>query len=128
MNRIRSREVAMEILYQMEIQKSYEIEKMLSHYEESLDTTYIKDVLNQWLTHKEDIEAQIVTHLQGWKVDRIAKIDLSILRLGITEMMYDASIPEKVSINEAVNLAKKYVDEKSGKFINGVLSNFANKE
>jgi len=128
MNRIRSREVAMEILYQMEIQKSYEIDKMLSHYEEILDVDYIKDVLNQWLSHKEDIENQIVTHLQGWKVDRIAKIDLSILRLGITEMMYDESIPKKVSINEAVNLAKKYVDEKSGKFINGVLSNFANKE
>lgn len=128
MNRIRSREVAMEILYQMEIQKSYDIDKMLSHYEEILDVDYIKDVLNQWLSHKEDIENQIVTHLQGWKVDRIAKIDLSILRLGITEMMYDESIPKKVSINEAVNLAKKYVDEKSGKFINGVLSNFANKE
>lgn len=128
MNRIRSREVAMEILYQMEIQKSYEIDKMLSHYEEILDVDYIKAVLNQWLSHKEDIENQIVTHLQGWKVDRIAKIDLSILRLGITEMMYDESIPKKVSINEAVNLAKKYVDEKSGKFINGVLSNFANKE
>lgn len=128
MNRIRSREVAMEILYQMEIQKSYEIDKMLSHYEEILDVDYIKDILNQWISHKEDIENQIVTHLQGWKVDRIAKIDLSILRLGITEMMYDESIPKKVSINEAVNLAKKYVDEKSGKFINGVLSNFANKE
>jgi N utilization substance protein B len=128
MNRIRSREVAMEILYQMEIQKSYEIDKMLSHYEESLDIDYIKVVLNLWLDHKDEIENKIIEHLKGWKLDRIAKIDLSILRLGITEILYDDGIPVKVSINEAVNLAKKYVDEKSGKFINGVLSHFADKE
>lgn len=128
MNRIRSREVAMEILYQMEIQKSYEIERMLAYYEETLDLDYIKEVLTLWLSHKEVIEGKIMEHLQGWKLDRIAKIDLSILRLGITEILYDDTIPVKVSINEAVNLAKKYVDEKSGKFINGVLSHFADKE
>lgn len=128
MNRIRSREVAMEILYQMEIQKSYEIDKMLAYYDETLDLEYIKEVLNLWLDHKEEIEANITEHLKGWKLDRIAKIDLSILRLGITEILYDNAIPVKVSINEAVNLAKKYVDEKSGKFINGVLSHFADKE
>lgn len=128
MNRIRSREVAMEIIYQMEIQKEYDVDKLLSHYEEVLDGVYIRNVLGLWLEHKDEIEAKIMEHLQGWKLDRIAKIDLSILRLGITEMMYDTSIPVKVSINEAVNLAKKYVDEKSGKFVNGVLSHFANKE
>lgn len=128
MNRIRSREVAMEILYQMEIQKTYEIEKMLSYYEESLDVEYIKVVLTLWIEHKDEIESKIIDHLKGWKLDRIAKIDLSILRLGITEILFDDGIPVKVSINEAVNLAKKYVDEKSGKFINGVLSHFADKE
>lgn len=128
MNRIRSREVAMEVIYQMEIQKEYEIERILSHYEEILDDVYIKSILNLWLENREEIESKITGHLQGWKLDRIAKIDLAILRLGLTEILYDDSIPVKVSINEAVNLAKKYVDEKSGKFINGVLSHFADKE
>lgn len=128
MNRIRSREVAMEIIYQMEIQREYDVDKLLSHYEEVLDDAYIRNVLGLWLANKDDIEAKIMEHLQGWKLDRIAKIDLSILRLGITEIIYDKSIPVKVSINEAVNLAKKYVDDKSGKFVNGVLSHFANKE
>jgi len=128
MNRIRSREVTMEIIYQMEIQQEYNIEKFLSHYDEILDKAYIKQTLELWITNKEEVEANIIGHLQGWKLDRLAKIDLSILRLGITEILYDKSIPVKVSINEAVNLAKKYVDEKSGKFINGVLSHFANKE
>lgn len=128
MNRIRSREVTMEIIYQMEIQKEYDIQKFLSHYDEILDAAYIKSTLELWIANKDEIEAKILEHLQGWKLDRLAKIDLSILRLGITEILYDESIPVKVSINEAVNLAKKYVDEKSGKFINGVLSHFANKE
>lgn len=128
MNRIRSREVTMEIIYQMEIQQEYDIQKFLSHYDEILDTAYIKKTLELWIANKDEIESKILEHLQGWKLDRLAKIDLSILRLGITEILYDESIPVKVSINEAVNLAKKYVDEKSGKFINGVLSHFANKE
>ncbi len=128
MNRIRSREVAMELLYQMEIQKEYSLDKLFSHYEEVLDEDYIRSILNLWLEHREEIEGKITGHLKGWKLDRLAKIDLAILRLGITEMLYDDSIPQKVSINEAVNLAKKYVDDKSGKFINGVLSHFADKE
>jgi len=118
----------MEIIYQMEIQQEYDIEKFMSHYDEILDKSYIKKTLELWIAHQEEIEAKILEHLQGWKLDRLAKIDLSILRLGITEILYDESIPVKVSINEAVNLAKKYVDEKSGKFINGVLSHFATKE
>ncbi len=128
MNRIRSREVAMEVIYQMEIQKEYEIENILRHYDEVLDETYIRSVLTLWLENREEVESKITEHLKGWKLDRLAKIDLAILRLGLTEILYDESIPIKVSINEAVNLAKKYVDEKSGKFINGVLSHFADKE
>ncbi|MCD4715093.1 MAG: transcription antitermination factor NusB [Clostridiales bacterium] len=131
MNRARSREVVMEIMYQMEIHKTYEMddmEKFLVHYEEVLDLPYIHRLVELWLTHRSDVEGKITEHLKGWKLDRIAKIDLAILRLGITELIYADDIPRKVSINEAVNLAKKYVDEKSGKFVNGVLSHFAEEE
>lgn len=131
MNRARSREVVMEIMYQMEIHKTYEMddmEKFLVHYEEVLDLTYIHRLVELWLTHRSEVEGKITEHLKGWKLDRIAKIDLAILRLGITELIYADDIPRKVSINEAVNLAKKYVDEKSGKFVNGVLSHFAEEE
>lgn len=131
MNRARSREVVMEIMYQMEIHKIYEMddmEKFLVHYEEVLDLPYIHRLVELWLTNRVEVEAKITEHLKGWKLDRIAKIDLAILRLGITELIYADDIPRKVSINEAVNLAKKYVDEKSGKFVNGVLSHFAEEE
>ncbi len=129
MNRVRSREVVMELIYQSEIQKTYDmafVKQMLNHYErEILDLEYIEDLLSKWLDHQSDVESMIESHLKQWKLDRISKLDLSILRLSITEMIYMDGIPKKVSINEAVNLAKKFIDEKSGKFINGVLSHFA---
>jgi N utilization substance protein B len=131
MHRIRSREVAMELIYQMEIQKVYDsaaLEFFLSRYEENLDKAYIDLMMSKWMEHRDDIEKHIETHLKGWKIERISKLDLAILRLAVTEMLYDDSIPAKVSINEAVNLAKKFVDEKSGKFINGVLSHFVNED
>ncbi len=131
MNRPRSREVAMELMYQMEIHKVYDMafmNQMFSHYEEVLDNIYVVELIETWLSHRDDIEKNVTEHLKGWTLERISKLDLTILRLGITEMEYIDNIPKKVSINEAVNLAKKYVDEKSGKFINGVLSQFAKEE
>lgn len=131
MNRARSREVAMEVMYQMEIHKNYDMDAMkmlLSHYAEKLDDEYINRVIESWVANKDAVESLIVEHLKGWKLERLAKIDLAILRLGITEMVYVDDVPNKVCINEAVNLAKKYVDEKSGKFVNGVLSHFMLKE
>lgn len=71
------------------------------------------------------LDAFIEQHLKDWHITRLTKIDLSILRLAIYEMLFvdDEKIPKKVAINEAIELAKKYSDDKSPKFINGVLSN-----
>lgn len=127
MNRARSREVAMEIMYQLEIHKVYDqitMASLLSHYEEILDLDYVNGLVNKWIENRETVESKISEHLKGWKIERLARIDLAILRLGVTEMLYVENVPNKVSVNEAVNLAKKYVDEKSGKFVNGVLSHF----
>ncbi|MBM7561568.1 transcription antitermination factor NusB [Fusibacter tunisiensis] len=127
MNRARSREVAMEIMYQLEIHKAYDqitMASLLSHYEEILDLDYVNGLVNKWIENRETVESKISEHLKGWKIERLARIDLAILRLGVTEMLYVENVPNKVSVNEAVNLAKKYVDEKSGKFVNGVLSHF----
>ena len=62
------------------------------------------------------------THLEGWKLPRIGKEELAILRLGVYEVKYDESIPEKVAINEAVELAKKYCDASASKFVNALLA------
>ncbi len=71
--------------------------------------------------HLEEIDEIILSKLKNWSLDRIAKIDLAILRLAIYEIMYVENIPEKVSANEAVELAKTYGNNDSKSFVNGVI-------
>ena len=76
--------------------------------------------------HRDEIDEKISANLkQGWKISRISKVSLSILRLALYEMMYDDSIPVSVSINEAVELTKKYSVEDEAAFVNGVLGSVA---
>ncbi|MCR5747603.1 MAG: transcription antitermination factor NusB [Lachnospiraceae bacterium] len=72
-----------------------------------------------------EIDKLIEDNSTGWKINRIGKAELSILRLALYEMKYDEDIPDKVAINEAVELAKKYGQEQAGSFVNGVLAKFA---
>lgn len=75
-----------------------------------------------------EIDQQIGEKSVGWKISRIGKVELTILRLAIYEILYDETIPVSVSINEAVELAKKFAADGSPAFINGVLAKFAPKE
>jgi N utilization substance protein B len=68
----------------------------------------------------------ISQHLVNWKLDRIANVDRAILRLSVYEMVYQEDIPVSVSMNEAIELAKLFGDDKASKFVNGVLSNIKN--
>ena len=71
--------------------------------------------------HIDDIDASIRSHLNRWTIDRISKVNLSILRLAVAEMKYMDDITPGVSVNEAVELTKKYSDEESSGFVNGIL-------
>ena len=71
--------------------------------------------------HLDEIDGVLANAAENWKIDRIAKVDLAVLRLSVTELMYFEQIPDSASINEAVELAKKYGGEDSGKFVNGIL-------
>jgi N utilization substance protein B len=71
------------------------------------------------------IDEMINEKAEGWKTGRMGKVDLTILRLAVYEIVYDEDIPTQVAINEAVELAKKFGRDESGKFVNGVLAKFA---
>ncbi len=75
---------------------------------------------------KEGIDNTIKANLKEWTMDRVSKVDLSILRLAVCEILHIEDIPSNVSINEAVELAKKFSDDQAPKFINGVLGNVKN--
>lgn len=91
---------------------------------------YVKTVFFGSDENKAEIDAAIERHLMGWKKSRISPVSMAILRLAAYEMLYLSDIPKKVSINEAIELAKKFDDEKSYSFVNGVLNALAadNKE
>lgn len=132
MNRVRSREVVMELFYQMDIQGEFDPEfskrMLLQYVDEKLDDAYISSMVDCFVSNKVQVDEKIEMHLKGWKVERLAKLDLAILRMAVSEMCFLKEVPYKVSINEAVKMAQKYVDEKSGKFVNGVLGHFAEEE
>ena len=127
MKRQKSREKAMELLFSMELSKNtYEetIETFIEDYEmdlKTIDVDYIKNVVKVVTDNLEDIDSRIVNALVNWKLDRVSKVNLTILRLAVGEMLFVDYVPGSVAINEAVELTKKYSDEKSTSFVNGVL-------
>ncbi|MBS6600474.1 MAG: transcription antitermination factor NusB [Clostridium sp.] len=127
MSRKKSREKAMELLFSITLSKDSVEEAMevfVDNYEDNikeLDLDYIKNLLNGVEANKEEIDKIIEKNLQNWKLDRISKVNLTILRLGVYEIAFDENVPKKVALNEAIELGKLYSDQKSVSFINGVL-------
>ena len=129
MSRKQSREFAMQLLYQMELRSGDNRGDQLElAFEEServytaKDRAYIENIVNGVFSNLAELDAVVEGNAKGWKLSRLAKIDLSILRLCIYEIKYRDDIPFNISINEAVELAKKYGTAESGSFINGILS------
>lgn len=89
------------------------------------DREYITDRAKRVLEKLPDIDREISEKATGWTIDRMGKVDVAIIRLAVFELLFDDDIPTGVSINEAVELAKKYGRDESGAFVNGVLAKFA---
>ena len=119
----------MQMLFSMEARDDFSPEckdAFLAFYPAENQKTYVNNVYNAFADNREDIDAQIEENAEHWHKDRIAKVDLAVLRLAIAEMAFlEDPTPEGVAINEAVELAKKYGSEESGRFVNGVLGKFS---
>lgn len=126
MGRRASREIAMKLLYQLEIQKDDREEQICRVMEENSftekDRDYVTEVINGVQKNLAYIDRTIEVLSKGWKIGRISKVDLSIIRLSIYEICFRDDIPYSVSVNEAVELAKKYSNKDAGSFVNGILS------
>lgn len=133
MSRKNARAWSMKLLYQMAMNENYELKQIKDfcnyHDIKGNDREYLISVVDLVANNLENIDETIEKNANDWKISRINNLDISILRLAIGEILYAPSIPDKVSINEAVELAKAYSTEKSSKFINGVLGSvLKNKE
>lgn len=132
MKRKELREAAVKLFYEMDIQKTFEHKFYKNFLAENeliaLKNNYLKEVFDSFLLNRDNIDDIIQKSSTSWDIKRIAKVDLSILRVAITEILYLSDIPDKVSINEAIDLAKKYGDENSYKFVNGLLGKIVKNE
>ncbi|GAB6087781.1 transcription antitermination factor NusB [Alkaliphilus crotonatoxidans] len=128
MNRKLAREFCMKMLFQMSIHNQYDYQILLDNLEEEATERqqehYINQLVQQIISNRAEIDETIMAFSKGWKLDRIAKVDLAILRIAFGEILYMEEIPPAVSINEAIELAKRYSTHESASFINGILGKY----
>lgn len=123
MSRKKARAWAMKCFYELEMKGDFTKENMddfLENHEISGDVDFIREILATFLDHQEEID-EAIKKASDWPFDKLNAVDLAILRTSVTEILYSL-VPVSVSINEAVELAKKYSIDRASSFINGVLS------
>ena len=124
-SRRRSREMAIQVLYQVDMAQSDLAEALRLFCEHFKAPESIRDFAFELARgayeHREEVDSLIKRFSEHWRLERMPTVDRNILRLAIYELLYQPDIPAKVSINEAVDLGKKYGSEDSGSFINGIL-------
>lgn len=123
--RRRSREIALQILYEMEMVQ-VPPEQAVSMFYEYFDAPpssrpFTETLVFGVVLHRSEIDQLIAAASEHWRIDRMSIVDRNILRIALFEMLYCEDIPPKVSINEAIDLGKTFGTEESGAFINGIL-------
>lgn len=136
MSRRLAREYAIQFLFSMDFNKSENMDESLENFFDSEelnegkklsdtlkknDMQFAEAAIRGTVSHLDGIDALIQANAQGWTKERIAKVDLAVLRLALFEILYMSDIPDSVAVNEAIELAKKYSTDESGSFINGIL-------
>jgi len=123
--RTKSREYALQILYQIDLTHADPQQTLQDFWVYHPVTPDVREFAVQLaqgvLSHSEDIDRLIAAHANNWEIHRMAVVDRNILRLGVYELLHEADVPPKVCLNEAVELAKRFGDEESGRFVNGIL-------
>ena len=130
MSRSLAREVAMKMLYANSSGGGETVPEILEQSGEQdtfcdEDRTFLENEIAGVEEHKEELDEIISKYLRGWTVDRLARVDGILLRMAVYEMKYMPEVPVGASINEAVELAKRFAEGKSSRFINGVLGSAA---
>jgi N utilization substance protein B len=130
-NRHLGRIIALQTLYEEEFRRDaadvdFDLDEVLtrniSRYSEMVDDVdFVRDLVNGVIKHTPDLDATLQPIAPEWPIDQIARMDRTVLRMGLYELLHARDIPPKVVINEAVELAKAFGGENSSKFVNGVL-------
>lgn len=131
MTRRQLRENVFKMLFRVEFHDDKELPEQLILFEDEVEPIsedekiYMTNKYKDIYTHIEELDAAINEVSKGWKTTRMGKVDLTLIRLAVYEIRFEEEIPVKVSINEAIELAKKYGTDDSPAFVNGILAKFA---
>ncbi|MBP3603251.1 MAG: transcription antitermination factor NusB [Lachnospiraceae bacterium] len=132
MSRRELREQIFKLLFRVEFNQKEEMSQQATFFFEEEENTadekeavYISEKVDKIVEKLEEIDATLNEKVEGWDTGRMGKVDLTILRLAVYEILFDETIPTGVAINEAVELAKKFGQDSSPAFVNGVLAKFA---
>ena len=123
MKRHEAREKAIQTLFQIEVSKLKVDEAIEFALDGEESDPFYEQLVMGTLEHIEDIDVLLTENLKNWRLDRLGNVERTILRMATFELLYVETIPENVTINEAVELAKSFADEEAGKLVNGVLGN-----
>lgn len=128
MKRRMAREKALQAMYQIDMSGVDSAEALENVLEDENPDEFLQQLVEGTIANLQEIDQEISKHLERWSIDRLAKVDVNILRIGVYELMYSEDAPQNVVINEAIEIAKRFGDEKSSKFVNGILSKVKGEE
>lgn len=128
------REKALQSLFQLsaneDLSKEVAMQKALANNSDDKEDledieipSYLNELVSGVIEQRQVIDDKINSHLKNWSINRLAKTDLLVMRIAVYEMLFVEEVPNKVALNEALEIIKRYSDEKSSKFVNGILSN-----
>lgn len=127
MSRRRARELALQVLYQIEMNQAGADDALartieIMGMENQGDPTFARELVSGVLRNSPELDAVIIRLSKDWRLERMACVDRSILRMGLCEILFGTTgVPHNVAVNEAIELAKKYGSDDSGRFVNGIL-------
>lgn len=127
MSRRDARDIAFKLIFAYTFDNEKNVEALEEYTAEvdADDRAYVSEVYNGVILHYDELMEDVKNNAEKFDISRIYKIDLAVILLALYEIKFMSDIPFKVSVDEAVGMARKYSTEKSGKYINGILSKFA---
>ncbi|MFJ8515468.1 transcription antitermination factor NusB [Lysinibacillus xylanilyticus] len=123
MKRHEAREKALQVLFQLD-NTELTVEEAMGHIKGQPTNVFYEKIVTGTVEHLEEIDANLEQHLEKWSLARLPKIERTVLRLAVFEILYMPETPKRVVLNEAIELCKTFGDDGSSKFVNGVLSKF----
>jgi len=126
MKRREAREKAIQTLFQLD-NIELPVDEAITYVMDDKENTFYENLVRGTIDNQAAIDEKLKDNLEHWSLDRLPKIERTVLRLAVYELLFNDDVPDRVVMNEAIELCKTFGDEKSGRFVNGVLSKFAKK-